>query len=509
LPEDSSASVLDRDGVIVARTRDPDRWVGHSATPELRSAMARAPDGSVETGGLEGVGMMVAWVRSARTGWRIVIGRPVQTLTATLSQNYLLIALAGILALGFGIAVAALLSGRIVRSVAALSKRAVAVGAGSGSPFVPSGVQEIDDVNQALTLAAELINERAKQRDSAEEQQRLLMAEIDHRGKNLLANVQAIANRTLPDTPQTKSFTGRLMALARVHNLLAQSRWRGASLRTLLDSTLEPYATSVAQQILVRGDDVLLRPSTAQALSLILNELATNANKHGALSDPDGRLVIEITQARESNSVVIRWVESNKHPIQAPSTQGFGSVLVERLARELPGSVERIYHASGLECRITLLLSEFGAVAQPAPILPKHHVAQTPHENTAILIVEDSALAAHELSAIVSEAGFAAIGPATTVAEALQVVQEKGKDVSLAILDVNLNGETVFPVAYALRDRKIPFVFVTGYEDRHIRPTDLRDVYQLRKPVQAFQLLDAISASILNSAAHRAKSGGH
>jgi two-component sensor histidine kinase/CheY-like chemotaxis protein len=499
LPQGSIAGILDRNGVIAARTKDPDMWVGKQASPRLRELMRQTASGITESQNLDGVGMITAWDRSPRTGWTVVLGQPAATLTSTLFQSYLFIALAGVLALGSGVAIAALLAARIIRSMAALSHRAVAVGAGGSPSFSPSGIREIDDVNHALTLAAVLISERVKQRDSAEEQQRLLMAEIDHRGKNILANVQAIANQTLPNTPQTKSFGERLLALARVHNLLAQSHWRGASLMTLLDSTLQAYRATATEQITIRGDDALLRPSAAQALSLILNELATNANKYGALARSSGRLNVEIKRFRDTNNVVIHWIEWNPQPIQAPSQKGLGSILIERLARELPGKVDREYHKNGLECCITLSLSEFSPAAEAVPVLPKHHVAESGRENVEVMIVEDSALAGHELCSIVSEAGFEAIGPATSVDEAMQIVTKN--KISFAILDVNLIGETVFPVAYALRERAIPFVFVTGYSDDYAYPSDLRSVRKLRKPVQAFPLLDAMSAAILGSSA--------
>jgi two-component sensor histidine kinase/CheY-like chemotaxis protein len=307
---------------------------------------------------------------------------------------------------------------------------------------------------------------------------------------------------SLPQTSQTKSFSERLSALARVHNLLAQSRWRGTSLKLLVESTLAAYSGAVGEQVIVRGEDALLRPSSAQALSLMLNELATNASKYGALSHPAGRLVVEFKHNSESTEVVIHWIEWNAQPISAPTTKGFGSILIDRLSRELPGTVERVFHETGLECRIGFSLSGYETAVVPPVALPQHHAVRVVRENTRILVVEDSALAGLELCEIVSEAGFVSVGPATSVSRALAMLGES--KITLAVLDVNMNGELVFPVAEALRQRKIPFVFVTGYGDGYAWPSHLRDVPQLRKPVQAFQLLDAISATILNSAISRA-----
>jgi two-component sensor histidine kinase/CheY-like chemotaxis protein len=502
LPQDSVAGILDRTGTIVARTKNPQAWVGKRPSGVLEKGIAQADEGTVEAATLEGLDVVTAWVRSRRSGWTIAIGQSSATLTSTLLKNYVFIAVGGLLAVLSGLSIVALVAGRFIKSMSVLSERAAGVGTGMEPSFAPSEIEEIDEVHHALTLAARLISERASQRDSAEEQQQLLMAEIDHRVKNILANVQAIASLSLPQTSQTKSFSERLSALARVHNLLAQSRWRGTSLKLLVESTLAAYSGAVGEQVIVRGEDALLRPSSAQALSLMLNELATNASKYGALSHPAGRLVVEFKHNSESTEVVIHWIEWNAQPISAPTTKGFGSILIDRLSRELPGTVERVFHETGLECRIGFSLSGYETAVVPPVTLPQHHAVRVVRENTRILVVEDSALAGLELCEIVSEAGFVSVGPATSVSRALAMLAES--KITLAVLDVNMNGELVFPVAEALRQRKIPFVFVTGYGDGYAWPPHLRDVPQLRKPVQAFQLLDAISATILNSAISRA-----
>ena len=502
LPQDSVAGIVDRNGIIVARTRNPDAFVGKKASGELEKGLAQADEGTIEASTQDGVDAVTAWVRSRQTGWAIAIGQSRASLSATLLRNYLFIAMGGVIAIVSGLSIIALVAGRFIRAMAQLGERAAGVGTGNDPGFAPSEIEEIDQVHHALTLAARLIRERATQRDSAEEQQRMLMAEIDHRVKNILANVQAIASLSLPQSPQTKSFSERLSALARVHNLLAQSRWRGTSLKMLVESTLAAYSGAIGEQVIIRGEDALLRPSTAQALSLILNELATNASKYGALSDPKGRLVVEFKHDAESTEVVIHWMEWNPKPIVAPTSKGFGSILIDRLARELPGGVERMFHDTGLECRISLSLSGYEAAAAPPPVLPQHHAVRTIRANTRILVVEDSALAGLELCEIITEAGFVAIGPAPSVSRALAMLNEG--EIALAVLDVNMNGEMVFPVADALQRRKIPFVFVTGYGDDYKWPPHLRTAPQLRKPVQAFQLLDAISATILNSLRNRA-----
>jgi two-component sensor histidine kinase len=504
LPADSVGAIIDRNGTVIARTRDADSWVGAKVPGLLGAAITDRDEGTIENRTLDNVDVVTAWTRSAPSGWTVAIGESSASLTSTLLRNYLFIATAGLVAMLSGLSIVALVAGRLIKSISALRARAAAVGTGRETPFVSSTIAEIDAVHRALTLAARLIAERAKQRDSAEEQQRLLMAEIDHRVKNILANVQAIASLSLPSTPQTKSFSERLSALARVHNLLAQSRWRGTSLKTLVESTLAAYGGTAGQQVMIHGEDALLRPSSAQALSLILNELVTNSSKYGALSDPSGRLSVEFMHDVRSTEVVLHWIEWNSKPIPKPAATGFGSSLIDRLVRELPGTVERVYHDSGLECRILMSLSDYALPAAPPPTLPPHHASRTVEANTRILVVEDSTLAGLELCDIISEAGFTAIGPATSVTRAMTMLDEG--ELAVGVLDVNMNGEMVFPVAEAMQERNIPFIFVTGYGDDYVWPSQLRSAPRLRKPVQAFQLLDAISAAIVNTVLTRTAS---
>jgi two-component sensor histidine kinase/CheY-like chemotaxis protein len=496
LPADSVAAILDRSGIIASRTVDPQRWVGQKPAPQLVRGLANSAEGTTEGPTLDGVDVITTWVRSPRTGWTVAIGQSKASLFRPLLNNYLVIAAAGVAALLCGFSITALLARRIATSMSALRDRAAAVGMGQDPGFSHSDIAEVDEVGRALSDAWKLLSERAKQRDAAEDHQRLLMAEIDHRVKNILASVQAIASRSLPPSRESKSFSDRLFALARVHTLLAQTRWRGTSLRTLIAATLDAYRAA-EDQVVMRVDDVLLRPSAAQALGLIFSELTTNAGKYGALSDPAGRLVVEARVVGEGKQVFLHWVEWAARPIQTPGPKGFGSVLIERLVQELRGSVDIAYRDSGLECRIDFPLAEPKALSGSEPVEVQRDAAPAQSDKPRILLVEDSALAAMELCQLISDAGFVPVGPAGSVPEALALA--RSEDFSAAVLDVNLHGKPVFPVADALRERGVPIVFVTGYGDQYVFPPHLRNARRLTKPVQADQLLDAISATIVNA----------
>src|SRR5262249_43777530 len=184
-------------------------------------------------------------------------------------------------------------------------------------------------------------------RKEGEAHLRLLMRELTHRSKNLLAVIQAMARQTARHSGSTDSFleqfSARLQALARSHDLLVQEEWHGASLGELIRSQLAPYLDRSGSQIAMDGPAVTLRPEAAQSLGLALHELAVNAVRYGALSTPSGRISVTWTweAQRDPPAVEILWTEIGGPQVVIPVQRGFGSLVVERnLARALEAGVE-------------------------------------------------------------------------------------------------------------------------------------------------------------------------
>ncbi|WP_149537324.1 PAS domain S-box protein [Siccirubricoccus phaeus] len=191
----------------------------------------------------------------------------------------------------------------------------------------------------------------------AEEERTLLARELDHRAKNALAVVQA-ALRLTPKTDVVsfaQAVEGRVMALARAHTLLARGRWTGASLAALVAAEMAPFAHG---RLRTGGPELRLAPTAAQAVSMALHELATNATKYGALSVPDGQLGIGWWQEVAAGTLHLRWSETGGPLVAGPPTQrGFGSRVLEATLRDqLGGTVERHWHQEGLVCDIILPL---------------------------------------------------------------------------------------------------------------------------------------------------------
>ncbi len=197
------------------------------------------------------------------------------------------------------------------------------------------------------------------ERKRSDERQLLLMAEIDHRAKNLLASIQAMVLLTKPHARSVSDYAdtliGRLHAMARAHDLLAREEWQGARLHDLIRNEFEAYVSTDGAALAISGDDLLLRPRPAQALSLALHELTTNAAKYGALSVPGGRVTIRSSVERTAAEPTFQltWTESGGPVVTPPGQRGFGSVVIERgIAHDLGGSTQLEFDPAGLRCKI-------------------------------------------------------------------------------------------------------------------------------------------------------------
>ncbi|HRF07475.1 MAG TPA: PAS domain-containing protein [Xanthobacteraceae bacterium] len=206
-----------------------------------------------------------------------------------------------------------------------------------------------------LTCAAVDITERK----AGEDHLRLLMRELTHRSKNLLAVIQALARQTSRHAGSIESFldefSARLQALSRSHDLLVQEEWHSVSLRDLARSQLGHYLDSEQPRIGVEGPNVHLKPEAAQGLGLALHELAVNAAKYGALSNPAGRVDLSWDRDPEGDGIVIRWLERGGPKVEHPKKHGFGTLAIQRnLSRALEADVDLNFAEEGVSCTITV-----------------------------------------------------------------------------------------------------------------------------------------------------------
>jgi len=188
---------------------------------------------------------------------------------------------------------------------------------------------------------------------SAEQHRELLINELNHRVKNTLAMVQAIAAQTFRDTDAgvRADFEQRLLTLSNVHTLLTEESWDGAELHAVIRSSLRPHLGDGRSCIAFEGPDFRLRPKSAVALSMALHELGTNALKYGALSAEGGR--VDLHWTTEDGRFRLRWQESGGPPVAPPARTGFGSRMIEHgLSAEFEGEVRIDYRPAGVVCTI-------------------------------------------------------------------------------------------------------------------------------------------------------------
>ncbi|WP_290892108.1 CheR family methyltransferase [Hoeflea sp.] len=205
-----------------------------------------------------------------------------------------------------------------------------------------------------ILLAIEDITERKR----FEEHREILVGELNHRIKNVMATVQAIASQTLSSATSMEearaTFGSRLIAMGKSHDLLTRENWAGADLRDIVADTVDPHAGG-SNRFRIKGPHLWLVPSAALSIAMALHELATNAAKYGALTVETGQVDISWHLAGEGQDrrLALRWAESGGPPVAPPTRKGFGSRLVQRvLGMELGGKVSVDYERTGVVCTI-------------------------------------------------------------------------------------------------------------------------------------------------------------
>jgi PAS domain S-box-containing protein len=323
------------------------------------------------------------------------------------------------------------------------------------------------------------------QRCRFERERDVLLGELNHRVNNTLATVLSIAGLSLGEQPPDegrRAFELRIKALARTHRRLTANHWAGASLGALVRDEIKPYASDSLHNVEISGPELSLGPKAAVTLCLALHELATNAARHGALSSRAGRVSVEWSLTADGG-LSLGWTESGGPAVSPPTESGFGRLLLERgVAADLGAAVRLDFAPDGVRYAAAIPQRAFAAQTTPT------RAAEIPALR--VMIVEDDFLLAHALSLDLQAFGFRTLGPFLHLQDALQAADDLTFDV--ALLDINLNGETCVPVAEKLAAMGTPFVFLTGYNDASL-PPQLRSAPVLTKPYESEVLRRTLS----------------
>lgn len=325
-------------------------------------------------------------------------------------------------------------------------------------------------------------------------QQDLLIAELNHRVKNILALIRSISRQTRHSTTSIEEYTllldRRIAALAYAHDLVAGHGLEWPSLKDLLTAELRPYLTEAGERVSLTGNHVGLKANFVPIFALVIHELISNSVKYGALSIPAGK--INIRWLEQDGGLALFWQEQDGPPVFPPQRRGFGRTLIERaIPFEFEGEATIRFPATGVQVDFWLpsQLILWQTDPQTDPLMTVPTVDSTEDQSRQqgyVLIVEDNMLLALEMENTVRSLGFTHVDTAPRVKHAMKLLGQN--DYVLGILDINLKQENSFIVAEQLLDRNIPFLFTTGYDSKFAVPDHLAKVTRLKKPIDQDEL---------------------
>jgi len=344
-----------------------------------------------------------------------------------------------------------------------------------------------------VVVGASKIARDVTERKRAEQLQRLLFDELNHRVKNTLATIQAIAGQSLRSAADpgafVASFNGRIQSLARAHDLLVTGKMKGADINQIVRDQVV-LGSADGTRIVAEGPPLFLDAKTAVNLGLVLHELATNARKYGALARDGGQLTIEWRVfSYPRRELVLNWRERGVVGLRAPQRRGFGSTLIERTLESDGGKGVLRYLPDGVTCELVVPLP----VERRLAATPPAREPATPSgaaetlRGKRVLVIEDEVLVAMDIEAALQDAGFEVVGQAGSLVQARRLIGSTQCDAVL--LDANLGGAPVDELAAMLQQRGVPFAFATGYGREGV-PEPFRDRPVLPKPFASEQLLE-------------------
>ena len=344
-----------------------------------------------------------------------------------------------------------------------------------------------------LEVVLRITDEAMQAHEKAQERAELLIAELNHRVRNILTLIRGLIGQSRGEAKNVEDFSemvgGRIRALAMAHDNITRQQWEPASLHELVMAEAEAYLSGKVDRVKLEGDDFLIVPDAYTVLALVLHEMMTNSAKYGALCDSSGTLTIRTELDRHSDLKII-WRESGGPPVKAPSREGFGTTIIERsIPFELGGDAKVHYRVSGVEADFTIpsrmlrgKVVEDGPAADPsAGEAPAPTPAQRDqYRGHGVLIVEDSMIIAMDAEESFRLLGFELISVASNTRMALDAIEARRP--RLALLDFNLGSETSEPVAQKLTELGVPFWFASGYGEAMDRMSESGASGVLQKP---------------------------
>jgi light-regulated signal transduction histidine kinase (bacteriophytochrome) len=375
---------------------------------------------------------------------------------------------------------------------------------GHSRPFTASELRVAETLRATLIeVVLRLADEASAQRQASNERQELLIAELNHRVRNILGVIRGLIRQSKPTGGSVEDFVslvdGRIHALARAHNQITDDHWGPAPLRALIDAEAAAFLAGRAHRVTVEGPNILLNPQAYSTMALVVHELVTNSAKYGSLSDGgDVHIGWHLT---EGGDLLIHWRESGGPPVAKPNRKGFGSTIIDRsIPYDLGGTASIEFKPAGVEATFCLPGKHVSEprdykgptinFAKPAPRRSAGAPPEPVVDGETVLLVEDSLIIALDAEDVLKRLGAQHVPTAGTVDAALQAIETSRPTV--AVLDINLGDRNSFPVADRLLERGIPFLFASGYGEQAQLPAAHVDRLVVQKPFTLENLARAL-----------------
>lgn len=379
---------------------------------------------------------------------------------------------------------------------------------GHSRPFTTSEVRVAETLRATLIeVVLRLADEASAERQQMSARQELLIAELNHRVRNVLGLIRGLIRQSQPTDGDISEFVkvvdGRIHALARAHNQITDDHWGPAPIQALIDAEAAAFVDE-RERIVTQGEAVFLNPQAYSTMALVIHELVTNSNKYGSLSAEKGRVTIG-WHRNPAGDLVLEWRETGGPKVKAPKRKGFGTTIIDRsVPYDLGGTAKIEYDPKGV-CAVFRIparhLSEPQAAVgskaikypRPAPGHPQA-IPDSMLKGHDVLLVEDSLIIALDAEDIATRLGADNVTTAATVDGALDSIDTSRPTV--AMLDINLGDRTSYPIADRLAELKIPFLFATGYGEQALLPVDHRGRLVVQKPYTLENVARAMDALI-------------
>jgi two-component sensor histidine kinase len=374
----SALTIADKNGVIIFRDPQPERFVGTTIPERFQSLVRAEAPGTVEVLSQDGTLRILGFIPASVGPGGLYVSTGLAKSDAFVAIDRATLGAAMLIVAGAVVAFAlAWFLGHAViqRPVRTLLGTVDAWRRGERDKRTGMNPKsgEFEEVGAALDDLMAEVESRDRARAQAEAQRDLLMREMVHRIKNTLSVIQALAGQTLKGgqaSPELfASFSERIAALGRTYDVLLAGNWTAASLQEIVATTISPYQSASDTRFEINGPPVEVPGSAAMAFSMAIHELCTNAVKYGALSHENGRVTIDWTVREEDGAshVSLVWKEHDGPPVTEPTRRGFGSRMIEHaFARSMEPRIRLEFAPSGVICRIDIRLVEESATGGQA-----------------------------------------------------------------------------------------------------------------------------------------------